>query len=82
MRPLNKILILSIRFYQKRISAVTASRCIFTPSCSSYAIEALKKRGFFVAVFLIIKRLVRCNPLSCGGFDPVPDGKRKLKWLV
>ena len=82
MKFLNRLLIKPIRFYQKFISRGTASRCIYTPSCSSYAIEALMKRSFFVAVFLIIRRLLRCNPLMAGGFDPVPDGKKAVKWLI
>ena len=82
MRLPSKILIKLVRFYQKFISRGTGSHCIYTPSCSSYAIEALSKRSFFIAVFLIIGRLLRCNPLSAGGFDPVPDGKKAVKWLI
>ena len=82
MRFFNKAAIKLIGFYKKHVSVGIKDRCIYTPSCSSYAIEALKKHGFFYAVFLIIRRLIRCNPLNKGGFDPVPDNKKVLKWLI
>ena len=78
----NKAAIKIIGFYQKHVSGGMKSRCIYTPSCSAYAIEALKKHRFFYAAFLIIRRLIRCNPLKTGGFDPVPDSKKILKWLI
>ena len=78
----NKAAIKFIGFYQKHVSAGLKSRCIYTPSCSAYAVEALKKHGFFYASFLITRRLLRCNPLRAGGFDPVPDSKKILKWLI
>jgi len=48
------------------------SKCKFTPTCSSYAIEALEKYGFIKGTFLSIRRILRCNPFSKGGYDPVP----------
>jgi len=48
------------------------SKCKFTPTCSSYAIEALEKYGFIKGSLLSIRRILRCNPFSKGGFDPVP----------
>lgn len=54
------------------------SCCRFEPSCSSYAIEAIKKRGVFVGLFLMTLRLLRCHPWSQGGYDPVLP-KRKEK---
>ena len=71
-----------IKFYRKTITHILPSKCIFTPSCSEYALEALKKRNVFIAIGLIIWRILRCNPLSTGGYDPVPDGKRKTKWIT
>ena len=61
-----------IRLYQKIISPIKPSCCRFTPSCSAYAIEAFKKRGFFVGFLLTVWRILRCNPFSKGGYDPVP----------
>ena len=53
--------------------------CRFTPSCSAYAIEAFQKRGFFVGFGLTVWRILRCNPFSRGGYDPVPEPRRKRK---
>ena len=47
------------------------SACKFTPTCSKYATEALIKYGTFKGLFLTIKRIIRCNPLSKGGYDPI-----------
>jgi putative membrane protein insertion efficiency factor len=79
---IKKILSLPIKFYRKTITHILPSKCIFKPSCSEYALEALKKRNVFVAIGLIIWRILRCNPLSQGGFDPVPDSKKNLKWVL
>ena len=65
-----------IRLYQKLISPLKPRCCRFTPSCSQYAIEAFKKRGFFVGFGLSVWRILRCNPYSKGGYDPVPERKR------
>ncbi|MBO4262903.1 MAG: membrane protein insertion efficiency factor YidD [Clostridia bacterium] len=58
------------------------SGCIFTPTCSVYAIEALEKHNFFVSILLIIWRILRCNSLNKGGYDPVPDNINLKKWLL
>ena len=71
-----------VKFYRKYITHILRSRCIYTPSCSAYALEALRKRNVFVALLLIAFRILRCNPLSKGGYDPVPDSKEKLKWVL
>ena len=62
-----------IRLYQKFISPIKRPCCRFTPTCSAYAIEAFTKRGFFVGFILSVWRILRCNPFSKGGFDPVPE---------
>ncbi len=61
-----------VRLYQKVISPIKPSCCRFTPTCSAYAIEAFKKRGFFVGLILTVWRILRCNPFGKGGYDPVP----------
>ena len=76
------LLIGLVKFYRKFVTHVLKSRCIYIPSCSAYALEALLKRNVFVALFLITKRILRCNPFAKGGFDPVPDSKSKLKWVL
>ena len=67
------VMIWLIRLYQKYISPLKPPCCRFTPSCSSYAIEAFKKRGFFAGFILTTYRILRCNPFCKGGYDPVPD---------
>ena len=62
-----------LKFYQKFISPLKPSCCRFTPTCSTYAIEAFRKRGFFVGFILMVWRFLRCNPFCKGGYDPVPE---------
>ena len=61
-----------IRFYQKFISPLFPPCCRYTPTCSQYALEALKKYGLMKGFLLAIKRILRCNPFKKGGYDPVP----------
>ena len=66
------LLILPIRFYQKYISPLKPPMCRFTPTCSQYAIEAIRKHGPFKGLALAIWRILRCNPWGGSGYDPVP----------
>jgi len=66
------ILIFFITLYQKLLSPWLPATCRFTPTCSQYAKEALKKYGMFQGFFLSLKRLLKCHPFHTGGFDPVP----------
>ena len=72
------VMIWLIRLYQRFISPLKPKSCRDTPTCSAYAIEAFTKRGFFVGFALTLWRILRCNPFSKGGYDPVPE-KRKRK---
>ncbi len=74
---IGKILIKLIELYRKNISPLKIPCCRFTPTCSAYAIEAIQKRGAFVGTLLSIWRILRCNPLCKGGYDPVPEKKGK-----
>ncbi|MDO5151238.1 MAG: membrane protein insertion efficiency factor YidD [Oscillospiraceae bacterium] len=70
---MKKILIGIIRFYKKFISPLKRhGTCIYTPTCSTYAIEALEKHGVLKGSLLALWRIIRCNPFSKGGYDPVP----------
>ena len=69
--------ILLVRFYQLVISPYTPSTCRYTPTCSNYTIEALKKRGLFVGGWLSLKRIFSCHPWGGKGYDPVPEQKNK-----
>ena len=63
-----------IRFYQKHLSGRKPQpTCRFRPTCSSYAIQAFQKRGFFVGFLLMWMRIFRCHPFCAGGYDPVPE---------
>ena len=69
---LSKVMIFLIRCYQKGISPYIGAHCKYTPTCSQYAIEAIKKYGCIYGICLAIWRILRCNPWSKGGYDPVP----------
>lgn len=71
---MKKILINLINFYQKHISLWLDSKnikCKFYPTCSDYTKQAIEKYGVIKGVFLGIKRILRCNPFSKGGYDPL-----------
>ena len=65
-------LILLVRFYQLCLSPLKPPSCRFTPTCSQYAIEALRKHGPIKGLYLTVKRLLRCHPWGGSGYDPVP----------
>lgn len=71
MFVMKNVLIALIRFYQKRISPLKKSCCRFYPTCSTYAIQAIEKKGVIRGTIMAIWRILRCNPFSKGGFDPV-----------
>ena len=72
LRGLGWLLIQPIRFYQRYISPLKPPTCRFTPTCSTYAIEAIRKHGPFKGLGLAIWRILRCNPWGGSGYDPVP----------
>ena len=72
MHGLGWLLIQPIRFYQRYISPLTPPTCRFTPSCSNYAIQAIRKHGPFKGLALAVWRILRCNPWGGSGYDPVP----------
>ncbi|MBR1727980.1 MAG: membrane protein insertion efficiency factor YidD [Selenomonadaceae bacterium] len=69
---MKEIFIAIIKFYQNWISPLKPPTCRFIPTCSNYAIIAIKKYGTIKGSFLTLKRLLRCQPFSKGGYDPVP----------
>lgn len=66
-------LILLLRTYQAILSPLMPAACRFVPSCSSYAVEAVRRHGAARGLWLAAKRLLRCRPGCPGGHDPVPD---------
>ncbi|GLS84805.1 membrane protein insertion efficiency factor YidD [Paraferrimonas haliotis] len=71
--PLQWLIIKFIRGYQLVISPMIGPRCRFNPTCSHYAIQAIKVHGTLIGSWLSIKRILKCHPLHPGGEDPVPD---------
>lgn len=61
-----------VRFYQKALSPHLPAACRYQPTCSQYALTALERYGALRGGFMAIKRVLRCNPFSKGGYDPVP----------
>ncbi len=75
---MKKLLIFLIRTYQLTLSPrFSGGACRYTPTCSQYAIEAIGVHGAFKGTLLAIRRVLRCNPLFKGGYDPVPPKKNK-----
>lgn len=70
---MRRIVILLIRLYQYLVSPVLGNHCRFYPSCSSYAVDAVRQHGTFKGIYLTIRRLSRCHPWHEGGYDPVPE---------
>ncbi len=69
---LGTVLILLIRAYQRWLSPLFLPTCRYTPTCSSYAIEAIARFGAFKGSYLAVRRILRCHPFAVGGYDPVP----------
>ena len=61
-----------IRFYQYAISPLTPPSCLYVPTCSQYALEALRRYGLWKGGWLALKRILRCHPWGGSGYDPVP----------
>jgi uncharacterized protein len=68
----SKVLVALVRVYQVVISPLVGPRCKYYPSCSNYAIEAVRVHGALRGTGMAAWRVLRCNPLSNGGLDPVP----------
>ena len=74
MSKMKKILIFLIRCYQKYLSPLKSTKCPYFPTCSQYGLEAVQKYGAVKGSILAAWRILRCNPFSKGGYDPVPGG--------
>ena len=72
---MKRFIICAIKFYRKYISPLKKPCCIFTPTCSAYALEAVEKYGAIKGSYLAVKRILRCHPFHKKGYepyDPVP----------
>ena len=68
-----------ILFYQKYLSRHT---CLYRPTCSQYTLECINNHGVVVGILLGAWRILRCNPLSKGGYDPAPERFLLKRWLL
>jgi len=73
MSPLARLLALLVRAYQLVLRPILPPACKFVPSCSEYTIGALRTHGAVRGLMLAVWRLLRCNPFTAGGYDPVPE---------
>ncbi len=74
---IKKIFVTLIKFYQKNISPLKPPVCKYYPTCSHYALEAFEEHNWFKALILSVWRVLRCNPFSKGGYDPIPKKNDK-----
>ena len=74
---MKRIALAAIRFYQRQISPGIAPACRFQPTCSHYAYDAVDSNGALRGVVMAICRILRCNPLNDGGYDPVPERRQR-----
>lgn len=72
-----KLLIELILFYRKYLSPLKSTKCPYYPSCSEYGLTAVREYGAFRGGLLALWRILRCNPFSKGGYDPVPKIRKK-----
>lgn len=70
---MKRVLLALIGAYQRRISPAFPRRCRYEPTCSAYAVESIRRFGAARGALLATWRVLRCNPFSHGGFDPVPE---------
>ena len=76
LRGVRRIYVLPIAFYRRFLSPLKPPTCRFHPTCSAYALEAVTTRGILRGTLLSVWRILRCQPFSKGGYDPVPGSSR------
>ena len=80
---LKKMCYAALHWYKAMLSPYIGRNCKYTPTCSMYAFDAIKKHGVIKGIAMGSWRILRCNPFSKGGFDPVKENYRgNAKWLV
>ncbi len=80
LKPVIKIALMHlIVFYQKNFSRHT---CLYTPTCSEYMLRAINNHGVILGILMGTWRILRCNPFSKGGYDPVPENFFKVRWVL
>lgn len=69
---MKRLMLALVRFYQRALSPHLPAACRYQPTCSNYALTAIERYGALKGGFMAFKRILRCNPFSKGGYDPVP----------
>jgi putative membrane protein insertion efficiency factor len=72
MNPMTRLLSVAVRAYQLLVRPILPPACRYEPSCSHYALEALRCHGAVLGTWLAVRRILRCHPWAEGGYDPVP----------
>ncbi len=75
--PIRLLLIGFLRLYRLLISPLYGQVCRFHPTCSAYALGAVERHGALLGSYLAARRLIRCHPWNAGGYDPVPERRRR-----
>ena len=76
---MKSIMIWLIKIYRRYLSPLKSTKCPYFPSCSEYGLEAIERHGAWKGGMLALWRILRCNPFSKGGYDPVPDKIKSKK---
>lgn len=76
---MKRFFIALIKFYQTAVSPHLGANCKYIPTCSQYGLEAIERFGAFKGLALTVWRILRCNPFSKGGYDPVPEKRTGRK---
>ena len=74
---LKSIALQLIKFYRRFLSPLKPPVCRFVPTCSEYGLIAIERHGFWKGSWYLLKRIAKCHPFHPGGFDPVPEKKKK-----
>lgn len=77
---MKRLIVTFIKLWRAIISPLYGNVCRYYPSCSAYGLEAVQTHGALLGSWLTVKRIVRCNPWSAGGYDPVPGTPAAAEW--
>jgi len=77
---MKRFFIFGIELYRKYISPMKRTKCPYYPSCSTYGLEAVRRYGALIGGSMAFYRILRCNPFSRGGFDPVPEKLPRIRY--